>query len=348
MAGLEKYTEFSLINRLTARLERHPQQRNRTHQADAEIVRMADGSWLAATVDGLHEEYALGILRDPFILGWNVVAHSLSDLAAVGASPLGVLVAVNFPRTAEATWQEAFFGGVDAAVRAHGTYCLGGDTNFSSEPGFTCTALGTIARAEPTLRVGGTPGDLLYITGPLGTGNLLGIASQVDKGLWTTLEKEYKPLARLKEGLALAPFVSCAIDTSDALLQGLAILADLNGVGIEFDHSTDLYAPPLVALTEKIRFPLWLINVFGMGEYELILAVPPACEPAFLARAREENLTIKRIGRMRADPGITFSIDGKAFPLDVPYLLNLFGTCSDLQAYLKALLAYDASLRASR
>lgn len=348
MAGLERFSEFSLINRLTGRFERHPKQRNRTHQADAEIVRMADGSWLAATVDGIHEEYALGLLRDPYILGWNVVAHSLSDLAAVGAAPLGVLLAVNFPRAADPAWQDAFFAGVDASVRAHGTYCLGGDTNFAPEPSFTCTALGTITRSEPTLRLGAAVGDLLYITGPLGTGNLLGIAFQVDKGLWAEFERAYKPLARLKEGLALAPFVSCAIDTSDALLQGLAIIADLNEVGIDFEHHPDLYSRPLVQMTEKIRFPLWLVNGFGMGEYELILAVAPAREQEFLARARAENFGVMRIGRVRREPGITLHLEGKALPLDVPSLLNLFGTCSDIQDYLKELLAYDARLRGGR
>ncbi|NLI77272.1 MAG: thiamine-monophosphate kinase [Candidatus Riflebacteria bacterium] len=348
MGTLDHLTEFSLINRLTGGLARHPRQVNRTHQADAEIVRLADGTLLAATVDGIHEEYSLGLIRDPFILGWCVVSHSLSDLAAVGATPLGVLLALNFPRTAEESWQRAFFAGVEASVRAHGTHVLGGDTNFAPEPAFTCTALGTIDRPEPTMRTGAKPGDALYITGHLGTGNLLGITSQADKALWAKFEQEYKPLARLKEGKALAPFVSCAIDTSDALLQGLAIIAGLNGVGIEFEHRTDLYFPPLVQITEKIRFPLWLVNVFGMGEYELILGVPKEREPDFQARSKAEGFTVFPIGRVTSEPGITLVMDGQRFPLDVPWLLNLFATCSDIQAYLKELVAYDARLRGSR
>jgi len=345
VGNLNRFHEFALVNRLTKALERNPRQLNRTHQSDAEIVRLPDGTLLAATVDGLHEEYNLGLLRDPFVLGWCAVSQSLSDLAAVAATPLGVLLAVNFPRGSEESWQEAFFSGVNAVLRDHGTFCLGGDTNFSPEPGFTCTALGIIDLPAPLQRTGARPGDSLYITGFLGTGNLLGIASEVDKVLWAKLEKEYRPRARLRESRALAPYVSCAIDTSDALLQGLAIISDLNDVGMVFEHRPELYSPPLVQMVEKIRFPLWLVNVFGMGEYELVLGVPAQKEEEFLARAGFEKIPVMRIGQVVREPGIILNIDGKSFQLDVPYLLNLFGTCSDIKTYLKALATYDAKLR---
>jgi thiamine-monophosphate kinase len=159
---LQAYSEFSLINTLTGTLARHPDQLNRTHEADAELLPLGDGSVLASTVDTLIEEYALGFLRDPRVLGWTVVAQSLSDLAAVGADPLGVLLAVSLPRGNDHAWNQAFFQGVQDCVAHHGTFCLGGDTNFSDQPTFTCTALGRIpAGRKPLTRVGLRPGDRL-------------------------------------------------------------------------------------------------------------------------------------------------------------------------------------------
>ncbi len=340
MPNLDAFSEFSLINRLTRGLPRHPDQVNSCHQSDAEILRQSDGSFFAATVDTLQEEYQMGLLRDPYTLGWSVVAHSLSDLAAVCAVPTGVLLCANFPRKTAPEWGETFFKGVGESLTRHGTYCLGGDTNFSNDPSFTCTAFGRIPSAPPMTRIGAKAGDHLYVTGPLGSGNLLGITSQVDRGTWEAVEKTYRPVARIQEAIALKPFISCAIDTSDALLQALAIIGDLNGVGFRFVHRPQLYDKRLVGVAEKIRFPLWLVNVFGMGEYELVVAVPPEREGGFLDAAASGKIPVMKVGTALARQQTVLSIEGKEHLIDLPYLLNLFGTCDSIKTYLGALVAY--------
>lgn len=347
MNRIETLSEFALINQLTRGLSRHPDQVNQRHGADAEIVRQPDGSFLASTVDTLFEEYHLGLIRDPFSVGWSVVAHSLSDLAAVAAQPIGVLLALNLPRTTEQGWSDEFFAGVQAALSQHGTHCLGGDTNFSDVASFTCTALGRITQAKPLTRIGAVAGDILYVTGPLGAGNLLAIARQADLETWKALEKDYRPRARLREIQHLRPFVHCAIDTSDALLQALAIIAAVNEVGIEFEHREDLYNPVLVKMASRIGFPLWLVNVYGLGEHELLLAVDPNQEEAFLTEAKRRSVAVARVGRVTPGEAIRMLDNGNVYDLDVPHLLNLLGVCGSVEAYLKELVTYDAKMRAA-
>ncbi|MBF0502031.1 MAG: thiamine-monophosphate kinase [Candidatus Riflebacteria bacterium] len=347
---LELLSEFAMVNRLTKPFLRSPLQVNGLHEADAELVRLPDGSFLAATVDTLLEEYSMGLIRDPFTVGWSVAAHSLSDLAAVAADPIGVLLSVTLPRDQAPEWSETFFTGVQAALARHGTHCLGGDTSFGAQPSFSCTALGHIKGGQgiaPLTRVGAKAGDVIYITGPLGTGNLLAIAKQVAPDMWASLDKSYRPLARLVEGRSLRDYVRCAIDTSDALIQALAILSDLNDVGVEFEHRESLYDERLVRLASQIRFPLWLVNVFGLGDYELVLPVDPAREADFVAHAQDKKISVTRIGRMTSNPGMRLISDGIMHELDVPYLLNLFATCESIPKYLEALVAYDNRLHNS-
>nr|HNV72183.1 AIR synthase-related protein [Candidatus Ozemobacteraceae bacterium] len=228
-------------------------------------------------------------------------------------------------------------------------FCLGGDTSFGADASFSCTALGRVpAGRKPTLRLGARAGDLLYTTGPLGSGNLLAISAQVNPDAWSKLEKVYRPVARLREARALSSLVHCSIDTSDALLQALAIIASLNQVGIEFEQRDELYDPDLRALSAAIKLPLWLVNVFGLGEYELVWSVDASREEAFLQKAQAERIPVNRIGRVSAAPGIRLQESNRVFTLDVPYLLNLFGTCPSIPDYLKTLITYDATLRSQK
>ncbi|MFZ2958175.1 MAG: thiamine-phosphate kinase [Candidatus Ozemobacteraceae bacterium] len=348
MKHLESLKEFSLVSTLTKPLKKHPDQLNKTHQSDAELLKQADGSYLAATIDTLLEEYHLGLIRDPFVVGWSTIVQSLSDLAAVAADPLGVLLAVTFPKKVDQNWSLRFFEGAQAALDHHKTFCLGGDTSFGEQASFTCTALGRVQGHQPLMRTGAQAGDALYVTGLLGSGNLLAISSQIDQTAWKALEAEYRPQARLAEAKLLRPFMKCAIDTSDALLQGLAILAALNNIGIDFHHREGLYEPKLIDLTRKIQFPLWLVNVFGHGEYELLFSVAKDRETDFLKHALNANVPVFRIGDATETPGIRLHIDDHIYLLDTPYLLNLFSSCPSIGEYLKALIAYDAELRASK
>ncbi|MBF0548285.1 MAG: thiamine-monophosphate kinase [Candidatus Riflebacteria bacterium] len=342
---LSKINEFGFISQLTQGFQRSPNQLNGIHESDAELIHQTDGSYIAITIDTLLEEYKLGIIRSPYIVGWSLIAHSLSDLAAVGADPIGLLNALILPRKPEKEWNENLFKGMQDSLSWHQTYCLGGDTSVGEESALSCVALGRIpADRSPLTRLGAKLGDVFYITGPLGLGNQLAVAKRIDANLWASLEKRYLPKARLKEVLALRKWMKCAIDTSDALLQGMAILSALNGVGIRFEHRDELYPPDLVEMAKKVNFPLWTINTFGLGEYEILFAVEKNTEAEFLQDAAKKSIYVKKIGEAIKEPEIKLVLNNRDYTLDAPYLLNLLGQTSSIDEYYQKLMEYHAKL----
>ncbi|MBK6405359.1 MAG: hypothetical protein IPF66_10105 [Holophagales bacterium] len=151
-------------------LPRAPGQRGAIHETDAELVELGDGRLLALTVDTVCEEIRLGLYRDPRTAGRLAAAAALSDLAAVGAEPLGLLLSVTLPAGNADVVQEAVARGVAETASAAGIFVLGGDTNEGNDLSVGCTAAGTVPCGSELRRVGISPGDLLFSAGPLGLG----------------------------------------------------------------------------------------------------------------------------------------------------------------------------------
>lgn len=345
MKALDAVHEFRLVNALVAGFARSPRQRNLPHGADAELVELPGGSTLAVTIDGLSEEYALGLLRDPFALGWSVVAHSLSDLAAVAAEPLGVMLSYALPEDQGQDFGVRLSEGAAAALDAHGTYCLGGDTSFAREASFQCCALGLVADGPLLTRRGAVAGDALWTTGPAGGGNLVGIAGRVSPELWARAQDGYRPRARLAAARRVRELVHAAIDTSDGMLPAVHVLAAANGCGAAVDLAPAGLHPGLLELAGQAGFPTWFAGAFGMGDYELLLAVPPENEAAVEEALRAEDLAPWRVGELTAAGGMTLVVDGAPRPLDGARLLNLFAEAGSLDAYVEGLGRLDAEMR---
>jgi thiamine-monophosphate kinase len=166
-------------------------------------------------------------------VAWKLVAVNLSDLAAKGAAPEGVLL--NYP-LGHGAWDRAFLGGLNEALVAFDCPILGGDT-VSMPPGaprvLTLTAFGRDGGAVP--RSGAQVGDALWVTGMIGdAGAGLAIARGKD-GPAELLAAYRRPVPRLAEGRALAPHVHAMMDVSDGLLLDAARMAEASGLAVAID-----------------------------------------------------------------------------------------------------------------
>ncbi|MGH7675898.1 MAG: AIR synthase related protein, partial [Gemmatimonadales bacterium] len=160
--------EVALIERLAAGLPRSPLQRNARHESDAELLQLpGSDALLALTVDGIVEEIARGLYTDPYLIGWMTVTASASDLAAVGAAPLGILVNAVLPPDIAAADLARLRQGIGDACAAYELPVLGGDTNSGGQLQTAACAVGVID-GVPLGRRGCAPGDRLYASGPLG------------------------------------------------------------------------------------------------------------------------------------------------------------------------------------
>jgi len=235
-------------------------------------------------------------------IGWRAAAAALSDLAAEGAKPFGLLVSVGAPESG-GNDLAAIMGGVGSAAHSVGATVLGGDLVRAERFLVDVCVLGTVDR--PVRRIGAHAGDALWVTGTLGGAGLalrdLVAARRPDPD---ALRRLVRPVPRIAAGAWLAARGATAmIDLSDGLTGDAAHLAAASEVALE------------IALE---RVPSWigiepLLAVSSGEEYELLVALPPAFGDS-QARAFQlaHDLPLTRIGSCGAGTGVRFTDRGAA------------------------------------
>ncbi|MBA4048192.1 MAG: thiamine-phosphate kinase [Sphingomonas sp.] len=167
-------------------------------------------------------------------VAWKLVAVNLSDLAAKGATPVGVLL--NYPLSDDA-WDAGFLRGLEEALAAHGCALLGGDT-VSLPPGaarvLSATAIGAAGPANPA-RGRAQPGDLLYVTGTIGDAGAGLAVAQGAAGPEALLAAYRRPVPLIAQGRVLAPLVHAMMDVSDGVLIDAQRMAAASGLAVTID-----------------------------------------------------------------------------------------------------------------
>jgi len=203
--------------------------------------------------------------------GWYAAAVNFSDLAAMGARPIGFTAALALPPTLDSQAAYDIMSGMDQCAEFCGTGIVGGDTK--NGPGLIAgTAIGTLDGRAPMLRSGATPGDVVAVTGPLG-GPAAGFVA-IDKGINCQEAKDtlYMPIPRVTEGIELAEsgVVTSCIDLSDGLGTALNTICEASGVGIDIEFSFLPHEEYVRDISERSGVPLEKLLIGWGGEYELL------------------------------------------------------------------------------
>jgi thiamine-monophosphate kinase len=339
---IEEIHENRLLERWAALLPRDPRQLGRVHESDAELWPLGDGRLLAITVDTVCEEVDLGLYRSPFTTGRTAAVAALSDLAAVGADPVGLLLAVGLPPHDTAAVQEGVARGTAEACAEAGTFVLGGDTNTSVRLCVGSTGVGLVPEADVLRRVGMRAGDLVYASGPLGLGAALAAArwAGLPEGLFA--EEEYRPRVCLRFGRALRRIASACMDTSDGLVATLDQLSRLNGVALRIERPLEeLLSPRADAVRREAGLPALAFLAGQHGEFELVFAVPPARRDALESAAVQLAWRPLLLGRAEAGSGLWVG----ERPVDGTRVRNLLEDAGgDPRAYIRALCRWDVAV----
>lgn len=284
-------------------LARHPAARG---LADDAAVFELDGGPLVLTHDMIVE--GVHFLPDdpPGDVAWKLVAVNLSDLAAKGAHPIGVLLGYALGRPG---YDADFVAGLETALTAFDVPLLGGDTVRMPDASPRAHGLTAIGKAPPhgtPSRAGAMAGDLLYITGRVGAAGLgLEIAKGERDGPAEWLAAYRRPQPRLAEGQALASLVHAMADISDGLLIDAARMGQASRLAVEID----LPAVPIPEGADR------LAAVTAGDDYELLFAAPPG-----LNVSQPGLAMITPIGRFRDGSGLT--LNGEQGPLALPDVLG--------------------------
>lgn len=340
----QKLLENVFLKQLSGLFRRSPDQVNQVLESDAELVRLPDGSILAVTTDCIAEEIDTGLYNDPAHIGWMTVVVNLSDLAAVGATPLGLLLSESLPAGFPPEKLQSVQQGISEACSATGVFVLGGDTNQSTSWQMGGTALGLIPASEPIIqRKGAGVGDVLYGSGPMGLGSAF--AFQVLMGSGGAVVP-YRPLPRLKEGALVRRTGSACIDTSDGFFHALSNLMEINQIGFQLDTALSAMTHPTALLISRTKqLPAWVFLAGPHGEFELLFTIPEKNEPFFLESAEKMNWKPLRIGVCVAEQHCSLlGTDGRYFPVEAIKIANTFmESGGDPQRFLTQLLTFETS-----
>ena len=331
--------ENALVESLVRALPRSPQQRNGLGESDAELLHLPGTDLLLAiTTDAIVEELEAGLYRDPYLIGWMTVVSSASDLAAVGADPLGILLSHTLPRRAAPAFLSRLQQGVKDACATCGLPVLGGDTNHSDQLHMESSAIGTVPVAEAMLRTGCRSGDRLYASGPLGIGSAFAFEALTRPDQEPTVP--FLPGARLREGQLLRRFASSCMDTSDGALATLDEIMRRSSVGVKLDTAiAELLHPAARQIAETAGLPSWTLLAGPHGEFELIFSVPRDRCRAFLVSASRTGWYPLPLGQARALPGLEFGPQEGCMSLDTGAIRNLAGeVTSDVNRYVEELM----------
>ena len=265
---LSELGEFGLL----AELER----RGLVRGQDAEGAVLADGVVVTqdTLVEGVHFRREWTSWRD---LGYKAAAVNLSDLAALGAEPEALLVALALPEDVDAEAIAEFYAGLNEP----GVPVSGGDTTRAGLLVLTVTAVGRSERVPG--RAGAVPGDVLVVTGPLG-GAAAGLHALREglSGFDELVERHRRPPLRLEEGRRLAPVAHALVDLSDGLAGDAARIAERSGCRIVLDSDAvpqrrdhvrrcGIAVPRAARIEEVADLPFWTLG----EDYELLAVLAP-------------------------------------------------------------------------
>jgi thiamine-monophosphate kinase len=341
---LNQILENSSIENLVKIFSRSPLQRNRLHESDAELINFPGTDMtLAITMDSIVEEIEAGLYTDPYLIGWMTVMVNASDLAAVGAEPLGILINETFLYETNDDFNIKLQRGIEDACLECNMPVLGGDTNFSSRMEMTGCAIGLISEGRPMMRLGCQAGDYIFISGHPGTGNAFALQQLNNHALSEPYAITYQPKSRLCGGQLLRKFATCCMDTSDGVFAALDQLMRLNNVGFEIDVALDYFIhADAITICESAQLPLWLLLAGHHGEYELIFTVASNQVDDFLESVQQTCWEPLLIGEVIEDTNIRFLYDDEMVSIDTGQIRNLFmEQHGDVEEYIKQLLELD-------
>jgi len=305
--------EFSLISRYFAALGGTSDNLLLGVGDDCALFSLPPGCQLAVTTDSLVEGVHFPPECDPDSLAQRALRVNLSDLAAMGGSPLGFQLGLTLPAANE-DWLTAFSRGLGRDALAFACPLSGGDTTRGPLT-ITITLLGAVPAGRALVRSGAGAGDLVYVTGTLGDSRGgLEVMRNGREDCQPLLERYWRPQPRLRAGQLLRDFASAAIDISDGLVQDVGHIASHSGLGCTIESERLPLSSPLINAFGRATASRWALG--GGDDYELCFTVPPARTAAMEQALAAAGETVTRIGAMTSGSGVT-CVDARGQPIIV-------------------------------
>jgi len=251
-----------------------------------------------AAVQGVHFEPAFASYEQ---IGARAFTAAVSDLAAMGSTPLAALCSLIVPATLARADFDALNAGLAAAAERYACPVIGGNLAAGGALSITTTVIGKLEGAG-LYRSGARAGDDVYVSGPLGSAALglrLLQLGEAESGP-AFVEAFRAPCARISHGQKLAGAATSAIDVSDGALQDLGHICEASGLGAEIEAARVPLAPGMRELAQSLGEDPLRLALQGGEDYELLYTLPPGAE---------DPCGGTRIGRMSSERSALHVVD---------------------------------------
>lgn len=253
---------------------------------DSALLDIGD-KYVVACSDMLIKSFHFPNEMTPFQIGKKIVTVNVSDLAAMGAETIAIIVAMGLPKDMSVSDFDNIVDGILDGCSEYNMALIGGDTNESHELTLCGTCIGSVKKDEVLMKSGANPGDILAVTGPLGLAaagfkllfNEFKLEN-IDENIFKKVIKHaLEPEAKLKEGILLAKsgYVSSATDITDGLMSEIneLIQGSSKGIGITL-FQDDIPIPNEVLEVAKLtgEDPFEMATTYG-EDFELLLTIKP-------------------------------------------------------------------------
>jgi thiamine-monophosphate kinase len=310
---------------------------------DAAVISPSAGQQGCICTDVLVADVHFPTAADPADIAQRALRVNLSDLAAMGATPVCFTLGLTLP-AADENWLSRFAAGLLAASNRFDCPLVGGDTT-RGPLNIAITVYGEVPVDEALRRSGAREGDSVFVTGNLGKGRTalealrlgkggdnideIGATKGIKRSDMTPSQKDflhqcfYQPEPRLAFAAAARQYINSAIDVSDGLYADLGHLARASGQAMYVDAAALPFAEAVIALTDSVQRQS--AALFGGDDYEICFTAAGDSAPALEVIAAESDVVITCIGEVAAGTGVTVLDDGNIVSIEGNHGFEHFG-----------------------
>jgi thiamine-monophosphate kinase len=265
---------------------------------DCAAIDMGD-KYLLVTTDMMVTKAHIPKGMGPYDIGWSIIAVNLSDIAAMGGTPLGLVTAIGLTRGHPIEFIEQMVDGMNDCARRFGTSIVGGDTKEHDDLVLCGTALGQVAKDAILLRRGAKAGDLIAVTGSLGRAGAGFYSMKRSLGLKEAEDALKRPWPRVREGMALSKsgIVTSCMDISDGLSTSIFELSRNSGMTYEIDYAKVPKAKEVDLAFRDLERQKDLVLNFG-DDFELLFTIKREGEEQLAKVAAESECPMTVIGKV--------------------------------------------------
>lgn len=248
----------------------------------------------------------------PEDIGWKAAAVNLSDIAAMGGNPIATFLSIALPKDAQGEWAERFIKGYAEISDLFDVPLLGGDTTSSlRDIAINVCILGRCPSGKALTRSGARPGDVIYVTGPLGdsAAGLKAILEGIERTeeVQTLIRRHKRPFPRLQAAADLMDIgvVGAMMDISDGIASDLRHILKASGAGAVVELDRLPLSGQLQAVCQEQNWNAYELATGGGEDFELLFTAPAGLEK------RTDIITVYPIGTITEGSGLTWTLNGQ-------------------------------------